>query len=219
MPRTLTVKGTGNVKIPPDMTVVSMTLRSLNKDYEKSMAQSAEQLAALKKSLASVGFKDEDLKTSSFNVCTERESVRDKDGNYKSVFAGYACIQSLMLEFDFDTVRLGKVLSAISSSVADPELNISFTVRDKNAVSDALLRSATENARAKAEILASASGVKLQSLLSIDYNWGNINIVSNTGFMMEKRCMAMNDCCEEAMAFTPEDISVTDNVTFVWEIA
>ena len=219
MPRTLTVKGTGNVKIPPDMTVVSMTLRSLNKDYEKSMAQSAEQLAALKKSLASVGFKDEDLKTSSFNVCTERESVRDKDGNYKSVFAGYACIQSLMLEFDFDTVRLGKVLSAISSSVADPELNISFTVRDKNAVSEALLRSASENARAKAEVLASASGVKLQSLLSIDYNWGNINIVSNTGFMMEKRCMAMNDCCEEAMAFTPEDISVTDNVTFVWEIA
>ena len=219
MPRTLTVKGTGSVKIPPDMTVVSMTLRSLDKDYEKSMNKSAEQLSALKKALTTVGFKDEDLKTSNYNVCTEHESVRDEYGNYKSVFAGYACIQSLVLEFDFDTVRLGKVISAISSSVADPEMNISFTVRDKNAVSEALLRSATENARAKAEVLADASGVKLHALLSIDYNWGNINVVSNTGFMMEKRCMGMNDCCEEAMVFTPEDISVTDNVTFVWEIA
>ena len=219
MPRTITVKGTGNVKIPPDMTVVSLTLRSLNKDYEKSMKEAAAQLTGLRESLAKVGFGEKDLKTSNFNVVTENRSVRDENGNYKSEFVGYSCIQSLILEFDFDTDVLAKVLSAISSSVADPELNVSFTVRDKNAVSEALLRSATENALAKATVLADASKMKLGTLLSIDYNWGQINVVSNTGFMMEKRCMAMNDCVEEAMAFTPEDISVSDSVSFVWEMA
>ena len=216
MPRTITVKGTGRLKISPDMTVVSMTLRSLDKNYDKSMTQSAEQLSSLKKALASIGFREEDLKTANFNVVSEHESVRDENGSYKTVFAGYACIQDLRLEFDFDTARLSQVLSAISKSIADPEMNISFTVKDKSAVSEALLRSATENARAKAEILASASDVTLSTLLSIDYNWGELSLVSPTNYMMEKRCMAM-DCAPE-MSFTPEDITVSDNVTFVWEI-
>ena len=216
MSRTITVKGTGRVNVAPDMTVVSMTLKSLDKHYEKSMAQSAEQLARLRVALSEVGFNEEDIKTSGFNVVPQHETVRDENGNYKTVFAGYSCIQNLKLEFDIDTKLLSQVLSAISKSIADPELNISFTVRDKDAVTEALLRAVAKDARTKAEILASASDVKLSTLLSIDYNTDKINLNSRTEYMLEKSYMAMNGAAD--ISVTPEDITVSDIVTFVWEI-
>ena len=84
------------------------------------------------------------------------------------------------------------------------------------AINEEMLRSATINAKRKAEILCDASGAKLGNLIAIDYNWGELDIYSHTRF----------DCCEEAMApmkacsidIDPEDIDVSDTATFVWEL-
>lgn len=120
MEKTITVKGTGSVSVQPDLTIVSLTLKSLDKDYEKAMQYASEKLSALQSALENIGFAKDDLKTTSFNVNTEYESVRDKNGNYKSVFEGYACVQGLKLEFDFDTKVLSKVLSAIAACISEP---------------------------------------------------------------------------------------------------
>lgn len=91
-------------------------------------------------------------------------------------------------------------------------------MKDSTAINEEMLRSATINAKRKAEILCEASGVKLGDLIAIDYNWGELDIYSHTRF----------DCCEEAMApmmkakaidIDPDDIDVSDTATFVWEIA
>ena len=104
--------------------------------------------------------------------------VKDRQGNYKREFVGYACSYRLKLAFDFDSKQLAKVISAIADCGAKPELSIAFTVRNPSAVSEKLLISATENARAKAEILCKASGSTLGQLLNIDYNWGELNVYS-----------------------------------------
>ena len=100
------------------------------------------------------------------------ENERDKNGNYKQIFVGYRVTHGLKLELDFDSQRLSKVLGAIAVCIAEPELNVQFTVKNKEAVDAALLQSACANAKAKAEILTKASGVTLGELVSIDYNWG-----------------------------------------------
>ena len=86
-------------------------------------------------------------------------------------------------------------------------------------VSEELLTSAAQNARAKAEILCKATGAELGQLISIDYNWGELNIISRTNYKMEDCLMplsAMNKCC--APEIEPDDIDVSDSVDFVWEI-
>ena len=216
MNRIISVKGTGNVSVAPDMTTVSMTLRTLDRDYEKSMSSAAEQLSSIRSALQSAGFTKEDIKTTSFNVITEHESVRDENGNYKTVFSGYSVIQGLKIEFGFDTERLSKILNATAKSMADPDISINFTVKDKDAVNEKLLTSAAENARAKAAVLASSSGVELGKLISIHYNWTERDYLSRTEYGMDKRCMAMNASAK--MDFTPDDISVSDSATFIWEI-
>ena len=214
MEKTITVKGTGRISVQPDLTIVSLTLKSLNKDYEKAMQNASEKLSALQNALNDIGFAKEDLKTANFSVDTERKSIRNKFGDYEYVFNGYSCVQVLKLEFDFDTKMLSKVLSAIATCISEPQLNVKFSVKDKTAVNDALLESAAMNAKKKAEILTKASGVTLGELIRIDYNWSEIDIYSGTGYEMESDFLGK----PMEVDITPENIEVGDSATFVWAI-
>ena len=219
MMRTITVKGVGNVSAKPDYISISMTIESVENDYDKAMDGAARRIENLKAAAVSVGYEKEALKTISFNVETRYENVRDRQGSYKREFAGYACVYRLKLAFDFDSKQLAKVISAIANSGANPELSIAFTVKNPAKVSEELLESAAQNARAKAEILCKAAGAELGQLISIDYNWGELNIVSRTSYEMEDCLMplaAMDKCC--APEIEPDDINVSDTVAFTWEI-
>lgn len=216
MSRKITVKGTGKVSVKPDLIIVTMNLESQQYDYDKTIERAAESIKALQDAIQSAGFDKKDLKTTSFNIRTHYESYRDKDNNYNSRFDGYLCEQGLKLEFDFNTEVMSKVLTAIAKVSVDPKLNIQFSVKDKAAVSEELLISATENAKRKAEILTKASGVILGDLINIDYNWGELHLYSPTSYVMEDRCMSLAE--SYAPDIEPDDIVVSDSVSFVWEI-
>ena len=218
MNRTVTIKGIGKLSLKPDQTVVSLTLKTVHADYDKATDEAAKRLEQLRDAITEIGFAKDDLKTASFDVGTEYESERDKNGNYKRIFAGYRVTHGLKLEFDFDSRRLSKVLGAIAACIAEPELNVQFTVKDREAVNAALLESACTNAKTKAEILTKASGVTLGELVSIDYNWGELHLYSPTRYEMEEACMMKASAAPTAMDIEPDDINVSDSVTFVWEI-
>ena len=218
MNRTITIKGIGKLSLKPDQTVVSLTLKTVHGDYDKAMDEAAKHLEQLRNAITEIGFAKDDLKTTSFDVSTEYENERDKNGNYKRIFIGYRVTHGLKLEFDFDSQRLSKVLGAMAGCIAEPELNVQFTVKDKEAVNAALLESACINAKAKAEILTKASGVTLGELISIDYHWGELKLYSPTRYEMEDACMMRASAAPTAMDIEPDDIDVSDSVTFVWEI-
>lgn len=217
MPRTITVKGEGQVSTRPDQIVLTMTTTAAEKDYDRAMEQAAHQSESMTDAVKAAGFSAEDLKTTRFNVSTNYESIRDKDGNYQQVFAGYQCSQGFRLAFPLEMKRLGQVLAAIAGSGAQPELHIAFTVKDPGAISAALLQSAAANARQKAEVLCTAAGTQLGQLLSIDYSWNDINVTSRTR-METADCMPkMAASCFNA-EMTPEDIETSDFATFIWEM-
>ena len=216
MERTITVRGTGTLRRKPDWIEIGMTLKSLDRDYAESAEKAAAQLDALRKTLCAIGFSEDALKTENFYISTEHESKQDKNGHFRNVFKGYACRQGLKLEFPFDTGRLSEVISAISACTADPELNVSFTIHDREKAADELLVSAAANARQKAETLTKAAGVRLGALISIDYHCGTLDFESPTGFLWEKRAAVRATAMELDM--DPEDVELNDSATFVWEL-
>lgn len=218
MNRTITIKGVGKLSLKPDQTVVSLMPKTVRADYDKAMDEAAKHLEQLHNAVTEIGFTKDDLKTTSFDVGTEYENERDENGNYKQIFVGYRVTHGLKLEFDFDSQRLSKVLGAIAVCIAEPELNVQFTVKDKEAVDAALLQSACANAKAKAEILTKASGVTLGELVSIDYNWSELHLFSQTQYDMEDACMRMASAAPTSIQIEPDDIDISDSVTFVWEI-
>ena len=207
----------GKTSVRPDYITISMTIESVRKDYNESMEDAAQRIEKLQDAVICSGYKKEDLKTISFDVDTRYENIHDRQGNYKREFSGYAVTYRLKLSFDMDSEQLAKVIGAISESGAVPELSIAFTVKDPAKVSEALLISATENAKAKAEILCKASGNELGQLISIDYNWGELNVISRTHYAMEDSIQPLL-AKSIAVDIEPDDINVSDTVTFTWEI-
>lgn len=218
MLRTITVKGVGSASVAPDYIVISMNLDTQYMDYEDTLEKAAQSIEDIKNALEEIGFDKKDLKTTNFNVRTDYNSVKDGFGNYKRVFNGYICRHNLKVSFDFDTKRLAETLSAISGCSVNPELSIAFTVKDTSAVKEDLLRSATINAKEKAQILCEASGAELGSLINISYNWREINVYSSTAYGVEEECLLMAPNCLSDIEIEPEDINVSDSATFVWEI-
>ena len=121
--RTITVKGTGNVSARPDYIILSLNIETLSKTYDRAMSEAAERIERLQGAAVCVGYRKEDLKTTSFDVQTRYENVKDRQGNYKREFVGYACSYRLKLAFDFDSKQLAKVISAIADCGAKPELS------------------------------------------------------------------------------------------------
>lgn len=217
--RTITVKGIGCVSAKPDFITLSLGIESQDREYDEAMAKAAKRINGIENAAAHVGFEKGSLKTISFNVSSAYESVKDINGNYKREFAGYICSYRLKLSFDFDSELLTKVLSQISQSGAKPEISVAFTVKDPSKISRSLLESAAANAKEKAELLCSASGVRLGQLQSIDYSWSELNLISNTRYDMEDNVLAMMAVNKTAAPqIAPDDIDVHDTATFIWEI-
>lgn len=218
MDRTITVRGIGTTSVKPDYIAVTLNIVSKDMEYTMSVENANKRIKMLRNAVVSSGFAKEDLKTLSFNVRTNYEGETDEKGRYRNVFAGYVCRYSLKLSFDMDTKRLAQTLTAISDSGANAEFSIKFTVKNPERVSAELLRSATENARQKAEVLCAASGAKLGTLLKIDYDWTDVNVYSasvyDNNMERERGITAMGAVPE----FEPENIRSSDSATFIWEI-
>ena len=203
MSGTITVKGVGTAKTAPDYVVISLNIISKNKSYEAAVDGANRRIELLEKALCSAGYEKGSLKTLDFSVNTVYDNI-EENGQYKRVFGGYSCTYYLKLSFDFSAETLSKTLNAIVNSGADAEFSIS----------EKILVSATENAKEKAEILCKASGKELGELVSVVYNWGEINVVSDSNYRLMRASVPMAEVPE----FTPDDITSSDTVTFVWEI-
>jgi uncharacterized protein YggE len=222
--RTIRVTGKGQIKVHPDITRITVTLTGLDPDYGEALKRSSEDTEQMKDTLEPFGFERSDLKTLSFDVDTKYESYEEKRQGrteYKRRFVGYEFTHVLKLEFDSDNKRLGKILYALANCQLHPEFRLSYTVKDPEAVKNELLGKAVQDAVAKAGVLSGAAGLKLGDIQSVDYSWGEINFEYRP---MNDR-MVLEECSYECasgsydMDIEPDDISVQDTVTVVWEIA
>ena len=215
--RIITVNGTGNVSVNPDLIIITMSLTTSRFDYSQAMDRIAAKTESLRNALISIGYEGKKLKTTAFNINTKYESYKDSKGDWKQKFAGYSCSHDLKLEFDLDMKRFGETLGAISASTTSPQFQIAFSVKDKNAVQKELLERAVSNAADKAAILAKASGVTLGAIRHIDYSWSEVRLYSHTTTTFNK--MALMESKESfSMDIEPEDIEVNDTVTVMWDI-
>lgn len=70
----------------------------------------------------------------------------------------------------------------------------------------------------KAELLCEASGVKLGQLLTINYNWSELNIYSDSTYDLLPSFLREEPIKARHIEIEPDDIDVKDNAVFVWEI-
>ena len=213
--RTVHVTGKGMIRLKPDTVRVAMTLEGMEPDYAETLRRSAADTERIRSALIEAGFSREELKTRNFNVQTEYEGYQE-DGVYRQRLVGYRFIHELEIEFPWDNERLGAVLNAITDAALSPNLRISYTVKDREAAKNALLGLAVADAKAKAEALTAAAGVKLLDVLQINYAIGeNEFAVHPVLYAGAARKMCADNAAPEIV---PEEITAEDTVTIVWAI-
>ena len=219
MDKTMKITGKGKVSVKPDIIRLNMTMEESYKEYELTLRQSSETIKILKELFVSLGFKNDDLKTRSFDINTKYESYKAKDQSWKKRLIGYTYTHRMLIEFDADNKKLGEILYALAHSVITLEISIEYTVSDPEKHKDKLLKNAIEDSKHKAEVLANAADVELGDIVSIDYSWGEINFVSepiqNFAFASAEKTMGSPGYDIDIEA---DDIDVTDTVTVIWNI-
>lgn len=219
--RIIRVTGKGMIKVKPDVTRITVTLDGVDIDYGKTLEMSTKDTEALKDIFEKHGFERSDIKTLSFNIDTKYESYQTKDKSWRERFVGFEYKHILKVEFDSDNERQGKVLYSLANAKGiSPDFRLSFTVKDKEASKNELLGKAVTDAKAKAQVLTDAAGVKLGDIKSIDYSWGEIQFeyspIGRNAFTTAM-CVDGDDGSFD-LDIEPDDIEVSDTVTVVWEI-
>lgn len=100
-------------------------------------------------------------------------------------------------------------------SLKPDQVAVTLCLKTTDPVYEEAMRAATAEL---AQLRAAIAGVTLGTLLSIDYNWGELHLYSPTSCSVGSADLAVTCGAPADMAIEPDDIDVSDSAVFVWEI-
>lgn len=158
---TLSVTGSGTVLVESDLAIVTVGVQETSKDVLEAQSTVNEKIAAIKQALLDAGVEESEINTDSINIYANYDYSDNTE-----VIVGYTARNSLSVRTtDMDNV--GSLIDAAFVAGANTLDNVQFTVQDDTQAREQALTMAVEDARRKADVLASAAGLQVASIESI----------------------------------------------------
>lgn len=158
----LSVTGSGESRIAPDLAVVSLGVTSQAESATEAMRDNSNQQAAVIEALRGAGLQAADIQTSGVNL----SPLMDYGDGRAPRITGYRASNMVSVRVA-DVARLGEVMDAIVAAGANEINGISFQREDSASAEDDARRAAVDDARRKAEVLSAAAGLTLGPVLTI----------------------------------------------------
>lgn len=161
--RTISVTGSGQVTLAPDVAYVYIGVRSQAPNVSDALADNNDKSQTVSASLQELGVEAKDIQTSSFNIYPQQNyspTGEMLDTTYVVDNTVYVTVRDLQ--------SLGQLLDVVTRSGANSINGISFDVNDKSAAVSDARRLAVESARTQAEEMAAVSGVELGDLQTLN---------------------------------------------------
>lgn len=215
--RTITVTGKSEVQLRPDLSCVTVEVRSLHTSYAEAYQVAEVNLTELGKVMDDCGLDRTLPKTTYFNIARKMQSQYDEYHNYiGEKMVGYELQQNIRIDLNMDNQLITKVIRGVGTQMKDVEVSVAFTTKDARAQQLELLEAAVRDAQTKAERMVSAAGCRLGKVQTIHYNDQPVML-----YAQARKMSAVNDmmmCTAESLDITPEDVKVSAQVSVVWEI-
>ena len=207
----IAVNGTGETRISADTAVISLGVSARDRDVLKAQQTVNENIAGIRQALLSNGVAEENINTDYMSIY----AIYDYNEDVEKVQAYNASTTLAVKVTDMDSV--GKLIDEAFAAGANTLNGISFSASDTDEARDESLKAAVREARAKAEVLAEASGLKITGIETIsegnEYSYDNS--VSN---FSAKRMEGTADTGYGTMVQAAKLIvSVTVSITFTAE--
>ena len=154
----LSVTGSGTVLVESDLAIVTVGVQETSKDVLEAQSTVNEKIAAIKQALLDTGVEESEINTDSINIYANYDYSDNTE-----VIVGYTARNSLSVRTtDMDNV--GSLIDAAFVAGANTLDNVQFTVQDDTQAREQALTMAVEDARRKADVLASAAGLQVASI-------------------------------------------------------
>lgn len=225
------MKGSGEKDFAPDQICASATFNFHAASYDEALRGGVEKVKNFIDAITEqTDFTGSDFKTRAYSIREQfhinkidPKTEADLDKNLqKRVSDGFFFSQYAYLEFDYDKVRLAKLLTIASKIPYAPQLHVEFTLKDSDAKLRELIPAAYEDAKKKAEVLAQAANKNLRDCVRVDIdNVENHMYGERAAYKMASRESAMHSIEEEIKnideTFKPDDITLSKTISCVWE--
>ena len=164
----LTVSGSGEARVSPDLATVRLGVIAQAATARAAQEQVSRTAGAVLEAIRKLGIKDEDIQTSGLSLSplysqprpgTEEESRAPR-------ITGYQANNSVTIRVE-DLTKVGPVIDAGLSAGANTLDGVEFGLRNDEAARSQALAEAAVKARAKAQTLASALGLRLGNVLEV----------------------------------------------------
>lgn len=225
--------GQGKKDFAPDQIIAIVTFGFRADTYDEALKGGVEKVRSYIEDIAEVtDFEPSDFKTRAYAI-QERFHVNsltpkteaDLDKNLqKRVSDGFFFTQYAHLKFDYDKMRLAKLLAISSKLPNSPMLHIDFSLKDVAAKNRELIALAYNDAEEKAAALASAAGKTLKNCVRVEIDKAPQGSMRDE-MMFKKEASfgaALGDSFEQQLqnideTFQPDDITLTKEISCVWK--
>ena len=202
----ITVTGTGNTLVSADTAIISLGVSVRDKDVSKAQQKANEIIAAIRTALTENGIPSEDINTGYLNIYAMYDYTNDME-----VISAYNANSTLAIRVS-DMTIVGEVIDLAFGAGANVLNGIEFSASDTTDARAESLKAAVQDAQAKAQILAEASGLTIKGIESISEN--NTYSYDSGLNNFSKTAGAVEDAKTVVQA---AKLQVTANVTITFE--
>lgn len=161
-PDTISVTGMGRVNLVPDRFSFNVGVQTTAPTVEEAVNQNNARIVAVIAALKKSGATSEEIQTSNFNIYPQQEYEQGKAPRV----VGYQVSNSVTVTKK-QIADAGRLLQVAIAGGVNQTSGLTFSVSDPARGRDQGLRSAFEDAKAKAALLAQAAGRTLGQAISI----------------------------------------------------
>ncbi|MHB0980318.1 MAG: SIMPL domain-containing protein [Thermoleophilia bacterium] len=207
---TVTVSGQGMVKAGPDEAVLTVMVENDAPDAAQALDANSKQMTKVLDRLKAEGLDESVLQTA--NVAVYPNRVYNPDTGKETV-EGYRAQNSIRVTLT-DLSKVGGIFAAATDAGANNVMGPEWRLNDDTAAVAQALDEAFSKARAKAEALATAAGLKLGDLVLMQESGSTMPPV----MYEEARAGAAADV-SMAVPINPLDLEINASVTLTYRLA
>ncbi len=162
-PTTLSLTVTGQVSAAPDMATVSFAVVTQGKTASDALKANNTRMNAVLAALKTAGIAAKDIQTSNLNL---NPQYVYKD-NLPPTLTGYEARDQITVRVN-DLARTGPVIDAVIAAGINQVDSINFGLKNDDAVLDQARQQAVTTLQQRANLYATATGLKIKRILSLD---------------------------------------------------
>jgi uncharacterized protein len=211
---TATISGTrlditarGDVRQVPDLAIINAGVVTQAIDAASAMRENAGRMTRVIAALKAAGVADKDMSTSSINLAPQYRYIE----NQAPVITGYQASNQLTIRFR-DIAKSGGILDVLVKQGANQVNGPTLTIDKADAAQDEARIDAIKRARARAELYARATGLKIKRIVSISESEGY------SGPPVQLTQFARAADAQAKTAIEPGEQSISVSVSVVYEL-